>query len=144
MTGTWCFRAVYMPGGANGANYTGSSDASSGECFTVKDTTVSSSAQSWVPNDSASVSSVGGAPLNGTLTVQLYTGTGCLSGNADSTHVYTKMVTNNTTDTTVSLTTSNADVFNHDVSWKVTFVSSDPNVANPPDRCESSSLTVNN
>jgi len=141
MTGTWCFRAVYTP---DTPNYTGSSDASSGECFTVKDTTVSSSAQSWVPNDSASVSSVGGAPLNGTLTVQLYTGTGCTAANAVSGHVYTKTVTNNTTNTTVSLTTSNTDVFNSDVSWLVTFSSSDPNVANPPSHCESSSLTVNN
>jgi hypothetical protein len=136
-----CFRAVYNP---DTPNYTGSSDASSpGECFTVTDTTVSSSAQSWVPNDTATVSSVNHAPLNGTLTVQLYTGTGCVSGNAVGGHTYTKTVTTNTTDT-VSLTTSNADVFNHDVSWLVTFTGSDPNVANPPDRCESSSLTVNN
>ena len=141
ITGKWCFRAVYNP---DTPNYTGSSDASSpGECFTVTDTTVSSSAQSWVPNDTATVSSVNGAPLNGTLTVQLYTGTGCVSGNAVGGHTYTKTVTTNTTDT-VSLTTSNADVFNHDVSWLVTFTGSDPNVANPPDRCESSSLTVNN
>jgi len=140
ITGTWCFRAVYTP---DTPNYTGSSDASSGECFTVTDTTVSSSAQSWVPNDSASVSSVGGAPLNGTLTVQLYTGTGCTAANAVSGHTYTKTVTTNTTGT-VSLTTSNTDVFNSDVSWLVTFSSSDPNVANPPSHCESSSLTVNN
>jgi hypothetical protein len=141
ITGTWCFRAVYSP---DTPNYTGSSDASSGECFTVKDTTVSSSAQSWVPNDAASVSSVNGAPLNGTLTVQLYTGTGCTTGNAVSGHGYTKTVSNNTTATTVSLTTTNADVFNSDVSWLVTFHSSDPNVADPPSHCESSSLTVNN
>ena len=140
-TGTWCFRAVYTP---STPNYTGSTDASNGECFTVKDTTVSSSAQSWVPNDAASVSSVNGAPLNGTLTVQLYNGTGCTTGNAVSGHVYTKMVSNNTTDTTVSLTTNNTDVFNSDVSWLVTFHSSDPNVADPPSHCESSSLTVSN
>jgi hypothetical protein len=143
-TGTWCFRGVYTPGGASGSNYTGSSDASSGECFTVKDTTVSASTQSWVPNDTASVSSVNGAPLNGTLTVQLYTGTGCTAANAVSGHVYTKTVSGNTTDTTVSLTTTNTDVFNSDVSWLVTFVSSDSNVSNPLDHCESSSLTVNN
>jgi hypothetical protein len=143
-TGTWCWRAMYAPGPPNGSNYTGSEDASSGECFTVKDTTTSQSAQSWIPNDTASVSSVNGAPLNGTLTVQLYSGTGCVSGNQDATHVYIKTVSNNTTTSTVSLTTTNADVFNHDVSWSVSFTSSDPNVANPTARCESSSLTVNN
>jgi hypothetical protein len=142
--GTWCFRAVYTPGPPNGAFYTGSSDASTGECFTVNDSTTSTSAQSWVPNDTASVSSVNGAPLNGTLTVQLYTGTGCTSGNAVSGHVYTKTVSNNTTLSMISLTTSNTDVFNSDVSWFVTFASSDSNVANPPSHCESSSLTVNN
>src|SRR4029077_9123689 len=49
-TGTWCFRAVYTPGPPNGAFYMGSSDASSGECFTVTDTTGSTSAQTWLPN----------------------------------------------------------------------------------------------
>jgi hypothetical protein len=139
--GTWCFRAVYTP---STANYTGSSDATPGECFIVKDTTKSSSAQSWVPNDAASASSVNGAPLNGTLTVQLYTGTGCTNGNQVSGHVYQKTVSGNTTLATVSLTTTNSDVFNSDVSWLVTFSSTDGNVSNPPDHCESSSLTVNN
>jgi hypothetical protein len=143
-TGTWCFRAVYAPGGANGSNYTGSEDASVGECFTVTDTTTSASAQSWVPNDTASVTSVNGAPLNGTLTVQLYTGTGCVAANADTNHMYTKTVSGNSSATTITLTTTNKDVFNSDVSWGVTFSSSDPNVANPPSHCESSSLTVNN
>jgi hypothetical protein len=142
--GTWCFRAVYNPTGTAANNYIGSSDTTSGECFIVKDTTTSTSAQSWVPNDTASASSVNGAPLNGTLTVQLYTGTGCTAGNQVSGHVYQKMVTGNTTLTTVSLTTTNSDVFNSDVSWLVTFSSSDPNVSSPPSQCESSSLTVNN
>jgi hypothetical protein len=143
-TGTWCFRAVYTPGGTNGSNYTGSEDASAGECFTVTDTTTSASTQSWVPNDTASVTSVNGAPLNGTLTVQLYTGTGCVPANADPTHVYTKTVAGNSTQTTISLTTANKDVFNSDVSWGVTFASSDSNVANPPSHCESSTLSVMN
>src|SRR5207245_3306563 len=73
-TGTWCFRAVYAPGGTNGSNYTGSSDATSDECFTVTDTTASTSAQTWLPNDTATVGPKHGAPLNGTLSVQLFTG----------------------------------------------------------------------
>jgi hypothetical protein len=141
-TGTWCFRAVYTPGPPNGAFYTGSSDASSGECFTVTDTTSASSTQSWVPNDSATVSSTNGAPLMGTLTVQLYTGTGCVAGNAVADQTYTQAA--NGSSNTVSLTTTNTTVFNSDVSWKVTFSSTDPNVSNPPDHCESSSLTVTN
>jgi hypothetical protein len=141
-TGTWCFRAVYTPGGANGTQYTGSSDASMGECFTVNDTTVASSNQSWIPNDSASVSSVNGAPLNGMLTVQLYTGTGCVSANIVTGNVYHQAASG--TASTVGLTTANTAVFNSDVSWLVTFSSTDPNVPSPPSHCESSSLTVNN
>ena len=76
-TGTWCWRAVYAPGGANGSNYTGSSDASSGECFTVNDTTASASQQTWRPNDSTTVTAAHGAPLSGTLSAQLYTGDNC-------------------------------------------------------------------
>src|SRR5262249_37234203 len=42
----------------------------SNEDVTVTDTTTGSSAQTWLPNDSGTVSSVGGAPLNGTLSLQ--------------------------------------------------------------------------
>jgi hypothetical protein len=141
-TGTWCFRADYTPGPPNGAFYTGSSDGSSGECFTVTDTTAASSAQSWIPNDMASVSSVNGAPLTGTLKVQLYNGTGCVTGHEVSGHTYTKDADG--TSNTVSLTTSNSDVFLSDVSWLVSFASLDPNVSNPTAHCESSTLTVTN
>jgi hypothetical protein len=146
MTGTWCFRAVYTPGGANGSNYTGSSDATSGECFTVTDTTASTSAQAWVPNDTATVTSANGAPLNGTLSVQLYTGDNCgaTSGSAVSGQLYTKTLTNavspaslTTGNTTFTVSASTA------VSWLVTFTSSDPNVA-PSGHCESTSLTITN
>jgi hypothetical protein len=146
MTGTWCFRAVYTPGGANGSHYTGSSDASSGECFTVNDTTMSTSAQNWLPNDMATVTPANGAPLNGTLSAQLYTdGTcGTTGGTAVPGQLYTKTLTNATTDT--SLTTSNTTfkvTASTAVSWQVTFTSSDPNVKGSM-HCESTSLTINN
>jgi hypothetical protein len=145
-TGTWCFRGVYTPGGANGSNYTGSSDATSGECFTVTDTTVSTSAQTWVPNDTATVASANGAPLSGTLSVQLYTGDNCgsTSGSAVSGQLYSKTLTSaaspatlTTNNTTFSVTASTS------VSWLVTFNSTDPNVAGST-TCETTSLTINN
>jgi len=146
MTGTWCFRAVYTPGGANGSNYIGSSDATSGECFTVTDTTASTSAQDWLPNDTASVTSASGAPLNGTLTVQLYTGDNCgvTSGSAVTGQLYSMTLLGTgssamltTTNTTFKVTASTS------VSWLVTFSSSDPNVVGSV-HCESTSLTINN
>jgi len=146
MTGTWCFRAVYTPGGANGSNYTGSSDATSGECFTVNDTTSSTSAQTWLPNDTATVTSANGAPLNGTLSVQLYTGGDCgvTSGSAVGGQLYQKTLNNATSP--ASLTTSNttyAVSTSTSVSWLVTFTSTDPNVASSS-HCESTSLTITN
>jgi hypothetical protein len=145
-TGTWCFRAVYTPGGANGANYTGSSDASTGECFTVTDTTASTSNQNWLPNDTATVTSANGAPLSGTLSAQLYTdGTcGTSGGSAVSGQLYTTTLpgtsstgTLTTTNTTFKVTASTS------VSWLVTFTSNDSNVSGSS-HCESTSLTITN
>jgi len=147
-TGTWCFRAVYTPGGANGSNYTGSSDASSGECFTVTDTTAATSAQTWLPNDTATVTPGSGAPLNGTLSAQLYTGDNCgaTSGSTVSGQLYQKTLTNATSAADRTLTTNNTTFTvstSQSVSWLVTFTSTDPNVA-PSSHCESTNLTINN
>jgi hypothetical protein len=148
-TGTWCWRAVYAPGGANGSNYTGSSDASSGECFTVTDSTTTTSAQNWLPNDSATVAPVNGAPLNGTLSIQLYTGDNCgaTSGSAVSGQLYTKTLANATSAAERTLTTSNSTYLvsnSTSVSWKVTFHSSDTNVTDSPPTCEVTNLTITN
>jgi hypothetical protein len=145
-TGTWCFRAVYTPGGANGSNYTGSEDASSGECFTVTDTTASTSAQTWLPNDTATITSAHGAPLNGTLSMQLYTDGACgaAGGTAVSGQLYSTTLTNAASPAT--LTTNNKTFTvntSTSVSWQVTFTSTDPNVQGSS-TCESTSLTINN
>jgi hypothetical protein len=142
-TGTWCFRAVYTP---STPNYTGSSDASNGECFTVTDTTASTSAQDWLPNDTATVASAHGAPLNGTLSAQLFTGDNCgaTSGSAVPNQMYSTTLSNaaspatlTTNNTTFKVTATTV------VSWLVTFASSDVNVA-PSFHCETTSLTITN
>jgi hypothetical protein len=148
MTGTWCFRAVYTPGGANGANYTGSNDATSGECFTVTDTTASTSGQTWLPNDTATVTSANGASLNGTLSAQLYTDATCgaSGGTAVTGQLYQKTLTNATSAADTTLTTNNASFTvstSTSVSWLITFTSTDPNVGGSM-HCESTSLTINN
>jgi hypothetical protein len=147
-TGTWCFRAVYIPGGANGSNYTGSSDATSDECFTVTDTTASTSAQDWLPNDTATVAPANGAPLNGTLSAQLYTGDNCgnTSGSAVSGQLYTKTLTNATSAADRTLTTNNTTfkvTASASTSWLVKFASTDNNVSGSS-HCESTNLTINN
>jgi len=156
-TGTWCWRAVYTPSGSNGNNYTTSSDHSSTECFTVTDTTTSSSAQTWYPNDSASVSADHGALIYGTLTIQLYSNGDCGVGESGAGAVsgqsYHTTVTKANATGTISVDSKTAGVPqtsygvvgpSSSVSWKVTFASGDPNVSNPAARCESSSLTVTN
>jgi hypothetical protein len=144
-TGTWCFAATYVPGPPNGANYTGSSDASTGECFTVTDTSASTSAQDWLPNDTATITSAHGAPLNGTLSVTLYPTSDC-SGTAVSGQSYSEPLTN--ASSPVSFSTSNTSfkvtaTGTTTVSWKVTFTSSDPNVTSSS-HCESTTLTITN
>jgi len=147
ITGTWCFRAVYTPGGTNGGNYTGSSDATSGECFTVTDTTGSTSAQNWLPNDTATVAATNGAPLNGMLSAQLYTGGDCdLTGTAVSGQGYNKTLTNATSLADRTLLTSNTTytvTTSTSVSWLVTFASTDSNVSSSR-HCEVTSLTITN
>jgi hypothetical protein len=145
MTGTWCFRAVYAP---DTPTFTGSSDATSGECFTVTDSTVATSAQTWLPNDTAAAAPVGGAPLNGTLSIQLFTDGSCgaAGGKAVAGQLYQKPLTNATTLADRTLTTNNTSFTvstSTAVSWLVTFASSDPNVTGSS-TCESTSLTIQN
>jgi hypothetical protein len=145
-TGTWCFRADYTPGAPNGAFYSASSDNSVGECFTVTDTTSGSSQQNWEPNDSATVGSDHGAPLNGTLSIQLYTGGTCAAANAVSGQIYSKTLANATTLGARTITSSNTTYTisaSASASWLVKFVSTDSNVSGSQ-HCESSDLTITN
>jgi len=144
-TGTWCFRAAYTPGPPNGAFYTGSSEASTGECFTVTDSTSNTSAQTWVPNDSGTVAAGHNAPLNGTLSIQMYTGGTCATGNEVSGKHYSKTLTDATSllDRTVTSTNSTAISTSQTISWLVKFVSTDSNVTGSQ-HCESSDLTITN
>jgi hypothetical protein len=145
--GTYHWAATYSgdPPNTNGTSHnTGCTDT--GEDVTVNTTTASTSAQTWLPNDTASVSTAGGAPLNGTLAVQLYTGDNCgaTSGSAVSGQLYQRTLTNATSPQ--SLTTNNTTFTvstSTSTSWLVTFTSSNPNVAGSS-HCESTSLTITN
>jgi hypothetical protein len=144
-TGTWCFRAEFTPGTSS---YLGSSDARATECFLVRDQTTSASQQNWLPNDTTTVTATHGAPLNGTLSAQLFTdGTcGTSGGSAVSGQLYTKMLTNATSAADRTLTTGNTTFTvgaTTAVSWFVQFASNDTNV-DPSSHCESTSLTVSN
>ena len=141
VVGKWCFRAAYT---STNANYLNSADAGSeGECLTVKDTTSGTSEQDWLPNDSATFTSLGGTALNGTVTFSLHSGLTCAgTAIAGTTEQFTltdeaSPATRSTTNSTVLVKVS------QDVSWLVVFASSDPLVGGSQ-KCETTSLTIDN
>lgn len=140
--GRYCFRAEW-PGDANYTTplkeYGGLSGTN--ECFTVQQVPSStSSAQTWLPNDSATVTST--LPLSGSLSFTLHDGGDCTGAILRPAETYTfsgatSSVTRSTTNSSVSVTTSST------VSWEVVFTSSDPRVSSSS-RCESTVLTITN
>jgi hypothetical protein len=143
-TGTYCFLGIY--GGSTVYN-TSNDSTTSRECFTVTDTTTSQSTQTWYPNDSASVSADNGAKLNGTLSIQLYTGLTCgVGGGSAVNNSAARASTTLTNATSGSVSTSNTTYSvgaTGDYSWLVTFTSTDGNVGGSS-HCEKTSLTITN
>ncbi len=138
-TGVWCFRATYTPD-TNG--YIGSSDATHDECFTVTDTTSTTTAQDWLPNDSATITS-GGSALNGSVSFTLYNAGGCTG-----TVLYAEGPIAVNGSTTMPLITHNTSVKvtatgSTTVSWKVVYTSNNANVSGS-NTCESTTLNITN
>lgn len=136
--GRYCFRGDY--GGS--LIYDPSSDSGTNECFVVTDTTSINTQQTWLPNDSATLTSAHGAPLSGTLSFTLYQSSDCTGTVLRTAESFT--LTN--ASSAVSRSTHNTDVTvvaTDTVSWKVVFTSTDPNVS-PSTTCETTSLTITN
>jgi hypothetical protein len=152
--GTWCWRGEY----SGDDFYDAVADSSTGECFTVTDTSETSTEQNWTPNDSAMITSAGDSNLDGTVRFQLYSDGTC--GADGGTVVYQEDVdvpSGTTSPHTVSTTNGDGDpatglaadeVFDVsdspvNVSWRVTFTSDDPNVEGSTANCETSTgLTI--
>jgi hypothetical protein len=148
VVGVWCFRAVYT---SDTANYTGSSDATHGECFTVNDATSATSAQTWLPNDAATITATGGTALNGTVSFTLYDSANCTGTVLRDAETFTLTNAVSLADRTKS-TTNGVNVPAGDniqvttdktVSWKVVFTSTDPLVGSS-NHCESTVLDITN
>jgi hypothetical protein len=134
--GRYCFRGDY----SGDDNYEASSDSASTECFTVTDSTSITSTQSWVPNDSATVTAAGGSALSGTLTFTLYNGTDCgETGTAVANQSYPFTITAGASPVTRSTSNTTA-VPAGSYSWLVTFDSSDNQFDSS--HCEESTLSV--
>ena len=141
--GTYCFRAVYDP--LNDPNYQGKGGSFDGsnECFTVIGSAGLSTAQDWLPNDTATLT--GDANLNGTLTFTLYTGDNCgvTSGSAVSGQTYTITVSGaasgtqfSTSNTTFKVKIATAGSY----SWLVHY--QDSVLTSPTDKCEKSTVSI--
>jgi hypothetical protein len=140
--GRYCFRAEW-PGDANYPGtqvHTGTADS---ECFVVTViSTATTSAQTWLPNDSGTVTAATATALNGTLSFTLYEGGTCSGTVLRTAQTFTLSAaaspqTRSTTNTTVSVETSKT------VSWLVVWDSTDPGVGDSS-HCETTALTITN
>jgi hypothetical protein len=143
--GTYHWTATYTPatGDPNNVGSTFNGDCSDSN-ETVVVTSVKSSmtsAQSFIPNDSASISAPAGGNLAGSVKFEVFESSDC-SGAA----IYTQTVpvsgaspkTVSTTNTTVSTTAAH-------VSWQLTYTSTNPAQQNIPATClEKTDLTIDN
>jgi hypothetical protein len=138
--GRYCFRAVFSGDSSQGIG--GSSDSTSSECFTVNPVASSiSTAQAWVPNDSATVSAPAGGNLAGTVYFDLYTG-----GSCSGTLLYsTSKSVAGASPVTVSTLNTTAQLATGTFSWNVSFDSTNGAQKDIPASChETSALTVTN
>jgi hypothetical protein len=151
-TGDYVWVASY-PGDSpntNAAATTGCDDAD--ETITLIGTASSSSEQNWLPNDTVTLTSNGGA-LDGNLTVTLYEGTFtvtdgvCTPDDPGATAVPDQQYTFDTTGDASGTTydTSNVDFLvdatnDGDYFWLVEY--DDANFTDPNDHCESTSIDI--
>jgi hypothetical protein len=143
--GTYHWKATYTPatGDPNNLASTYNADCSDTKEDVVVTSVASSltSQQSFIPNDSATVSAPAGGSLAGSVTFEVFESADC-----SGTSIYTQTVpvsgtsaqTVSTTNTTVSTTAAN-------VSWRLTYTSTNPAQRSIAPTClENSTLTINN
>ena len=163
--GSYVFVATYSGSSPNtNAPSTTATCASPGsnETITVSGAASSSSVQGWLPNDRITINSTAGTKASGTITVTLYYGafTGTLAdcGKGTSTQEFQDLSKTVTTSTnSATFVTDNSTFYvghnpttgaaggpdtdaSHSYFWLIHFVS-DQGLTNPPDRCESATIT---
>jgi hypothetical protein len=134
--GVYCFKATW----AGDTNYpNGASDIGSNgsECFRVRDTSSITTAQKWLPQDTATVTLGSGGTPAGTVQFTLYESADC-SGAAVQTF----------SDNEAPFVTNNETYYTDDktISWSATFTPSNPNAVegSTTTRCEKSVLDITN
>jgi hypothetical protein len=141
-TAVGTFRWIANYGGDLNNNPTANACNAANESVQVTDTSSTSTAQNWLPNDSATITTGGGSTVSGSLSFTLYESNNCTGTVLRDTETFllssaASGVTRTTTNTTVRVLASTT------VSWNVVFTSSDPFVAGSS-HCETTSLTIVN
>jgi hypothetical protein len=137
--GRYCFRAEW-PGDANYGPASHTNDTT--ECFAVRDTSAMTTAQVWLPNDTAHVTTGSGAVPIGTVTFTLYP-----SGNCTGSPIAT--FANRPVDSSGNAATNNTNTFvvltSSVVSWRSVFTPTNPGaITGSTSNCETTTITINN
>jgi hypothetical protein len=137
--GKYCFRAHFVAATTD-QNYTGqtadlAATDEAVECFNVVANASTSTAQKWLPQDTATVTATGGATVAGTVTFQLYESTDCSGSAVQTLGPYT-------VDANGQATTVNTTYYakNIQISWKATFTSTNSVGSGSPAPCERSDI----
>jgi hypothetical protein len=137
--GKYCFRATFTadPADPNYAGQTAPTSNPTQECFTVTDVASTRTEQSWLPQDTAIVTSAGGSAIAGSVTWSFYENGTCAGTAARTLGPVTvdatgRATTNNTTYETTAKT----------ISWKAVFTSSNGVGSGPPAPCETMTVSV--
>lgn len=145
--GDYYWVAVYSGSSPNTSGVTHNANcADSAEKVTV--TTVPSSmttAQEWVPNDSATISAPAGGNLAGTVEFKLYASNDCAVGGDAAIFTQSRNVSGSSPQTTVTTTNTTPQLATGQFSWSVSYDSTNSAQRDIPVSCkETSALTVTN
>lgn len=143
--GTYHWKATYAPatGDPNNVGSTFNGDCTDANEDVVVTSVASSltSAQSFIPNDSVTVSAPAGGPLSGSVFFEVFESSDC-SGNP----IYTQTVAvSGASSQTVSTTNTGTSTTSANVSWRLTYTSNNPAQRSIAATClEKTLLTIDN
>jgi hypothetical protein len=129
--GRYCFRGFFD---STTDGVPDSTDADESECFTVRQPTSITTAQEWLPQDTATVTGATG----GTVVFTLYENGTCTPPATGTPVTFTDNSAPYRTENTTYRTESTT------ISWKATFTPTDPNIDPSTSGCEVSNLTITN
>jgi hypothetical protein len=147
--GTYHWKATYTPAAGDPNNL---SSTFNGDCSDSHETVVVlslasslTSRQSFIPNDEATISAPGGGNLSGTVRFELFESSDCSGTAIYSTAPTGDVAVSGASPQTVATHNTSASTTATDISWRVTYTSTNPAQRSIPATClEKSTLTIDN